>query len=157
MTTAITDKLRAAAEEAKTEFQNLQADVEAIPGQLAEIEKRLKTSTDEKVIKTFRKRREELKEDAEVKPLLARGAQIRYLRAASAHAKALAQEVGAGYNDARQAEQRAKAELEAAQERASEATALRESIERRSGQQHSRAQTLAAEAEDLERDTARAA
>lgn len=144
------DQLRAHADELRTEVQNLESDVAALPGQLAEISRRLQSSTDEKVIRTLQKKRSELLDEQEVKPLLLRGARIRWLRAKAAHARAEGKEIEAGYAEALAAERDAKAELDAATRKFNEANTNRLTSERRSAGRATRASQLDIEADELE-------
>lgn len=148
--TETSQQLKIKADEAKAEFHILKAEVDAIPEQLAEIDRRLNTATDIKVIKTLRAKRAELSEDSEIKPLLLRGARIRALRAESAYIRGLQKEVGAGHPSAVQAEKDAKAELESAKIKLETATAERIAIERRDSHLNFQWQGLAAEAEAWE-------
>jgi hypothetical protein len=133
--------------EAVNEVNSIRADITAIPGHLTEIERRLKTSTSEEVMRQLIARRARLHEDAEVKPLLLPDAQRRRLRAEAAVFRAQAEEASRPVPAAVQVHEEAKATLEIAIQKEKLAGKERGRLQNEVAALRDKAEKLEAEAE----------
>lgn len=149
--TQTTPELAAIAGQATAEVERLRQEISSIPSELVEIERRLKYALNEEAMRTLIEQRAKLQEAREIKPAMLRGAEIRRLRAESAHLSRLAEEAAPGLPEAIAAHEEAKAALEVAAQTAKVAGKRRGRIENAVGELTARAQKLASEAEALER------
>ena len=100
--------------EAKAEVETLRHAISSIPGELSEIERRLKYALNEDTMRVLIQQRAILQEAREIKPAALRGAEIRSLRAEAAYVRGLAKAAAPDLPAAVAADEEAKANLEVA-------------------------------------------
>lgn len=143
-------QLGAIAAEAKAEVERLRSEIDAHPGRLAEISRRLDTAKTEDTMRLLIQQRAKLQEDREINTAALRGAEIIALRAESAYIRAQAEEAAPELATAVAADEEAKKQLEAATEAAKLAGKRRARIEKTVGDLTSRWQKLKHQADALE-------
>lgn len=141
--------LKQQSEAASAEVERLRSEIQAGPGKLAEIERRLNAATSAETARLLIEQRARLREDREVNLAALKGAEILALRTESDYLRACADSTP-GLAEAIAADEQAKADVKAAQERATAAAKARGRIEMSISDLTSRAQKLKLQADAKE-------